>query len=99
MENKKAIDGLFEKVKLWVRLGGYIEVTPEEALQASNGQLSDEQIESIIKQRGFEVNGDCYAPGESLRETKMPELGCEDIELGSLGPFDLKFTGDEAPAK
>ncbi len=90
MENKK--------VKLWVRLGGYIEMTPEEALQASNGELSDEQIENIIKQ-GFEVNGDCYAPGESLRETKMPGLGCEDIELGSLGPFSLKFSGDGAPAK
>ena len=80
-----------KKVHLWVRLGGYIEMTPEEALQASNGQLPDEQIEAIIK-RGFEVNGDCYAPGESLRETKMPELG-------SLGPFTLKFTGEEAPTK
>lgn len=87
-----------KKVHLWVRLGGYIEMTPEEALQASNGQLSDEQIESIIK-RGFEVNGDCYAPGESLYETKMPELGSDDIELGSLGPFTLKFAGEEAPAK
>ncbi len=87
-----------KKVHLWVRLGGYIEMTPEEALQASNGQLSDEQIESIIK-RGFEVNGDCYAPGESLRETKMSELGSDDIELGSLGPFNLKFAGEEAPAK
>lgn len=87
-----------KKVHLWVRLGGYIEMTPEEALQAGNGQLSDEQIESIIK-RGFEVNGDCYAPGESLNETKMPELGSDDIELGSLGPFTLKFAGEEAPAK
>lgn len=87
-----------KKVHLWVRLGGYIEMTPEEALQASNGQLPDEQIEAIIK-RGFEVNGDCYAPGESLRETKMPELGSDDIELGSLGPFTLKFTGEEAPTK
>jgi hypothetical protein len=90
MENKK--------VYLWVRLGGYIEMTPEEALQASNGQLSDEQIESIIK-RGFEVNGDCYAPGDSLDETKMPVLGCYDLEFGSLGPFTLKFAGDDAPAK
>lgn len=87
-----------KKVKLWVRLGGYIEMTPEEALQASNEQLPDEQIEAIIK-RGFEVNGDCYAPVESLKETKMPELGCDDIELGSLGPFSLKFAGEEAPAK
>lgn len=94
MENKKEN----KKVNLWVRLGGYIELTPEEALQLSNGQLSDEQIESIIK-RGFEVNGDCYAPGDSLSETKMPELGCYDLELGSLGPFNLKFTGEEAPAK
>lgn len=87
-----------KKVHLWVRLGGYIETTPEEALQLSNGQLSDEQIESIIK-RGFEVNGDCYAPGDSLDETKMPELGSDDIELGSLVPFTLKFAGEEAPAK
>ena len=83
MENKKET----KKVNLWVRLGGYIELTPEEALQASNGQLSDEQIEAIIK-RGFEVNGDCYAPG-----------GCEDIELGDIGPFRLTFAGEEAPAK
>ena len=94
MENKTEN----KKVHLWVRLGGYIEMTPDEALQASNGQLSDEQIESIIK-RGFEVNGDCYAPGESLTETQMSDLGCDDIELGSLGPFTLKFAGEEAPAK
>ena len=94
MESKKEN----KKVNLWVRLGGYIELTPEEALQLSNGQLSDEQIESIIN-RGFEVNGDCYAPGDSLSETKMPELGCYDLELGSLGPFKLKFTGEEAPTK
>jgi hypothetical protein len=94
MENKKEN----KKVHLWVRLGGYIEMTPEEALQLSNGQFSDEQIESIIK-RGFEVNGDCYAPGDSLDETKMPELGCYDLEFGSLGPFTLKFAGDDAPAK
>ena len=83
-----------KKVKLWVRLGGYIELTPEEALQTSNGELSNEQIESIIK-RGFEVNGDCYAPGDSL----PTEFGCYDLELGSLGPFTLKFTGDKAPTK
>ena len=78
-----------KKVKLWVRLGGYIELTPKEASQVKKDQLSVDDIEAIVKERGFEVNGDCYSPDENG----------DALELGDLGPFKLKFAGNEAPAK
>ena len=78
-----------KKIKLWVRLGGYIELTPKEASQVKKDQLSVDEIEAIVKERGFEVNGDCYSPDD---------YG-DAIELGSLGPFNMKFAGDVASAK
>lgn len=74
-------------IKVWCRLGGNLQMTPSEIKRATKGKLSDKAVDAIIK-RGFEVDGDSYIP-----------LAEDDIELGSLGPFKLKFAGEEAPAK
>ena len=68
-------------LKLWVRLGGNIKVTEAELSAIVNGDGIDEEK---IFARGFEVNGDCYAPSEQ-EEAELDE----DAELGELGIFDL----------
>lgn len=104
MENKKTKKET-KLIKVWCRLGGNIQMTLDELKRANSGDLSDEEVTDIIK-RGFEVNGDSYIPStviEDMQEDReLPTEGLDvddDIELGELDPFNLKFAGDEAPAK
>lgn len=92
-------------ISVWCRLGGFIQMTLDELKRANTDDLSNEEIASIIK-RGFEVNGDSYIPSivieDMQHDRELPKKGLkveDDIELGDLDPFNLKFAGDEAPAK
>ena len=80
-------------------------MTLGELKRANNGELSNEEVANIIK-RGFEVNGDSYIPVTVIEDMQddreLPKAGLkaeDDIELGDISPFTLKFAGDEAPAK
>lgn len=92
-------------INVWCRLGGNIQMTLGELKRANNGELSNEEVANIIK-RGFEVNGDSYIPVTVIEDMQddreLPKAGLkaeDDIELGDISPFTLKFAGDEAPAK
>lgn len=92
-------------ISVWCRLGGFIQMTLDELKRANKDDLSNEEIAGIVK-RGFEVNGDSYIPvtviEDMQHDRELPKKGLkveDDIELGDLDSFTLKFTGEEAPAK
>ena len=51
------------KKKIWVRLGGFIEVDTENELEKIMG--GDKGVlMSVIKRNGFELNGESYIPND-----------------------------------
>ena len=55
------------KKKIWIRLGGFIEVGTENELEKIMG--GDKSVlMSVIRRNGFEVNGDSYIPSEDGNE-------------------------------
>ena len=92
-------------INVWCRLGGNLQMPLGELKRANKGDLSNEEVAGIIK-RGFEVNGDSYIPISVIEDMQddreLPKKGLkaeDDIELGDISPFTLKFAGEAAPAK
>ena len=51
------------KKKIWIRLGGFVEVDTENELEKIMG--GDKGVlMSVIKRNGFEPNGESYIPNE-----------------------------------
>lgn len=58
--------------KLWVRLGGYLNLTEEEEEKLLSDNIDFPEREAIINQivtdGRFEVSGETYSPSESIAE-------------------------------
>lgn len=71
--------------KVWVRLGGYVNLTDEEIelIKKDDGSTSN-IFDNAVKERGFLADGDSYVPADSFSEEGFNEEVSFDI-----GAFNL----------
>lgn len=74
-----------DKISIWLRLGGTISATVEDAKKILDGDAA--VLQKAIAKDGFTINGESYIPGDNIEDI-CKEHALDDSEFGGGKQFD-----------